>query len=137
MEFRLNSIEEIKEVAPYFLKALGEAKHLAFYGEIGAGKTTFITGLMKCMGVEDHVSSPTFSIVNEYQSNRYGKIYHFDFYRLEDEDEALNIGIEEIFEEESWCFMEWPEKINNLLPENTVFVRMTTEQDVRIISLEL
>ena len=89
---------------------------------MGAGKTTFITGLMEYMGVVDHVSSPTFSIVNEYHSDDYGNIYHFDFYRLEDEDEALNIGIEEIFDENAWCFMEWPEKIDNLLPENTVSV---------------
>jgi tRNA threonylcarbamoyladenosine biosynthesis protein TsaE len=137
MNFRLESIEDINRVAPKFVAAIGQARHLAFYGEMGAGKTTFITGLMEYMGVVDHVSSPTFSIVNEYHSDDYGKIYHFDFYRLEDEDEALNIGIEEIFDENAWCFMEWPEKIDNLLPENTVSVYIKTEQHVRIISLDL
>lgn len=137
MEFRLDSIAAIKEIAPAFIAALGTNKQLAFYGGMGAGKTTFITGLMAYMGVEDHVSSPTFSIVNEYHSSAYGKIYHFDFYRLEKEEEALDIGIEEIFDEGNWCFMEWPERIDNLLPENCVSVNIKTENNIRIITLDL
>jgi tRNA threonylcarbamoyladenosine biosynthesis protein TsaE len=135
--FRLDSIEAIKDLAPNFIQALKEGRHIAFYGKMGAGKTTFITGLMEFMGVEDHVSSPTFSIVNEYYSAQFGKIYHFDFYRIESEEEALDIGIEEIFDEGAWCFMEWPEKIDNLLPENYVRVDITTEQDVRLINVDL
>lgn len=137
MEFRLDSVAAIKETAPAFIEALGANRQLAFYGEMGAGKTTFITGLMDYMGVEDHVSSPTFSIVNEYHSSVYGKIYHFDFYRLEKEEEALDIGVEEIFDEGNWCFMEWPERIDNLLPENCVSVNIKTENNIRIITLDL
>ena len=135
--FRLDSIEAIQRVAPKFIQAIGNARHLAFYGEMGAGKTTFITGLMDHMGVEDHVSSPTFSIVNEYYSAAFGKIYHFDFYRIDSEEEVLDMGIEEIFDEGAWCFMEWPEKIDNLLPDNYVRVDITTEQDVRLITVDL
>ena len=137
MKFELRNLTDIKTVAPAFLNALGDYKMIAFYGEMGAGKTTFINGLLSEMAIEDHVSSPTFSIVNEYYSSSFGKVYHFDFYRIEDEMEALDIGVEEIFEEDAWCFIEWPEKIDNLLPENCVEVSIEIEKDVRIINLVL
>ena len=137
MRFVLKHLSDIEEVAPAFLKALGNHKMIAFYGEMGAGKTTFINGLLSQMSIEDHVSSPTFSIVNEYYSESHGKVYHFDFYRIEDEIEALDIGVEEIFEEDAWCFMEWPEKIDNLIPSNCVSVYIEIENDARIIKLEL
>lgn len=137
MRFVLKHLSDIEEVAPAFLKALGDRKMIAFHGEMGAGKTTFINGLLSQMSIEDHVSSPTFSIVNEYYSDSHGKVYHFDFYRIEDEMEALDIGVEEIFEEDAWCFMEWPEKIDNLIPSNCVSVYIEIENDVRIIKLEL
>ena len=101
------------------------------------GKTTFINGLLKLMSIEDHVSSPTFSIVNEYFSRDFGKVYHFDFYRIENEMEALDIGVEEIFEENAYCFIEWPEKIDNLIPENCVSVHIELDNAVRIIHLDL
>lgn len=137
MKFVLNKLMDIEKVVPDFLKALGDRKIIAFNGEMGAGKTTFIQGLLAYMSIEDHVSSPTFSIVNEYYSPKYGKVYHFDFYRIEDEFEALDIGVDEIFEENVYCFMEWPEKIANLLPENSVFVSIESINDVRIINLAL
>ncbi|MDA7803714.1 tRNA (adenosine(37)-N6)-threonylcarbamoyltransferase complex ATPase subunit type 1 TsaE [Crocinitomix sp.] len=137
MRFVLNELADIAKVAPAFLKVMGSHKMIAFKGDMGVGKTTFITGLLKEMEIEDHVSSPTFSIVNEYYSKSYGKVYHFDFYRIEDEVEALDIGVEEIFEEDAYCFMEWPEKIDNLLPENCVTVTIDLENAARIIQIDL
>lgn len=137
MRFVLENLAEIQKIAPSFLAALGTNKIIAFQGEMGAGKTTFIQGLLAYMSIEDHVSSPTFSIVNEYYSEVYGKVYHFDFYRLNNETEALDIGVDEIFDENAYCFMEWPDKIANLLPENSVFVSIESINDVRIINLAL
>lgn len=137
MKFVLRHLSDIEKVAPEFIAALDNRKMVAFNGEMGAGKTTFIKGLLAYMKIEDHVSSPTFSIVNEYRSPIYGKVYHFDFYRIEDETEALDIGVEEIFEENAYCFMEWPEKIHNLLPANCVSVNIELENNVRIIQLDL
>jgi len=137
MRFVLENLAEIEKIAPSFLAALGTNKIIAFQGEMGAGKTTFIQGLLAYMSIEDHVSSPTFSIVNEYYSKVYGKVYHFDFYRLNNETEALDIGVDEIFDENAYCFMEWPDKIANLLPENSVFVSIESINDVRIINLAL
>ena len=137
MRFVLSNLEDIEKVAPQFIEALGDNKMVAFHGEMGAGKTTFINGLLSHMSIEDHTSSPTFSIVNEYHSSEFGKTYHFDFYRIEDEMEALDIGVEEIFEENAYCFMEWPERIHNLIPENCVSVHIELDNAVRIIHLEL
>lgn len=137
MRFEIDSLQALPEISERFIEALGSNKMIAFHGEMGAGKTTFINGLLQHMGIDDHASSPTFSIVNEYFSPNFGKVYHFDFYRIDDEMEALDIGVEEIFEEETWCFMEWPEKIDNLIPENCVSVCITVENERRIIQLEL
>ncbi len=137
MEFILDTVADIKSVAPKFLEALKTQKKIAFYGAMGAGKTTFINGLLQFMKIEDHVSSPTFSIVNQYYSNSFGDVYHFDFYRIENEMEALDIGLEEIFEEDAYCFMEWPERIDNLIPENCVSVHISVENECRIVKLEL
>ncbi|MDG1914946.1 MAG: tRNA (adenosine(37)-N6)-threonylcarbamoyltransferase complex ATPase subunit type 1 TsaE [Crocinitomix sp.] len=137
MKFVLSRLGDIEKVAPQFIAALGDRKMLAFHGEMGAGKTTFINGLLAQMSIEDHVSSPTFSIINEYFSPEYGKVYHFDFYRIEDEMEALDIGVEDIFDEDAYCFIEWPERIDNLIPENCVSVHIELDNDVRIIHLEL
>lgn len=137
MKFVLNHLADITQVAPQFIAALEARKTVAFSGEMGAGKTTFIKGLLAYMEIEDYVSSPTFSIVNEYQSIRYGKVYHFDFYRIENETEALDIGVDEIFEEDAYCFMEWPENIHNLLPSNCVSVTIEIENNKRIIHVDL
>jgi len=89
---------------------------------MGVGKTTFIKALVKTLGVKDTVSSPTFSLVNEYRTNENKSVFHFDFYRINDEVEALDMGIEEYFDTDAYCFVEWPEKIINLLPLHAVSV---------------
>lgn len=137
MKFVVSRLEDIEKVVPEFIAALGDHKMVAFHGEMGAGKTTFINGLLSQMSIEDHVSSPTFSIVNEYFSKEFGTVYHFDFYRIEDEAEALDIGVEELFDENAYCFIEWPERIDNLIPENCVSVYIELDNAVRIIHLEL
>jgi tRNA threonylcarbamoyladenosine biosynthesis protein TsaE len=138
MKFELSHLSDIKKVVPEFLNALGQRKIVAFYGEMGAGKTTFIKGLLEYMAIEDHASSPTFSIVNEYYSANFGKVYHFDFYRILSEREALDIGVEEFFEDDNaFCFIEWPQKIHNLLPLNSVSVSIDVENEKRIIQLDL
>ncbi|MFO7719326.1 MAG: tRNA (adenosine(37)-N6)-threonylcarbamoyltransferase complex ATPase subunit type 1 TsaE, partial [Gillisia sp.] len=106
-------LSEIDSVAVQLLSKV-ESKTLLFYGEMGAGKTTLIKALVKALGAEDAASSPTFSLVNEYHSDQ-GKIFHFDFYRIEDENEVLDMGIEDYLNTESWKFIEWPQKIEKLL----------------------
>lgn len=110
------SLTEINEVAAQVL-ALNPKKVILFNGEMGAGKTTFIKSLSKLLGVNDTMSSPTFSLVNEYQTIQNQKVFHFDVYRIKSEDEALDMGIEEYLYSGNWCFIEWSEKIPNLIPE--------------------
>lgn len=110
------SLTEINEVAAQVL-AQNPKKVILFNGEMGAGKTTFIKSLSKLLGVNDTMSSPTFSLVNEYQTSQNQKIFHFDVYRIKSEDEALDMGIEEYLYSGNWCFIEWSEKIPNLIPD--------------------
>ncbi len=110
-------LQELDVAVDYILKNT-KSRTLLFYGEMGAGKTTLIKELVKALGVHDVASSPTFSLVNHYESEE-GSVFHFDFYRIEDETEALDMGIEDYLESESWNLIEWPEKIENLLGENT------------------
>lgn len=115
--------------AVQFLQAhLQNQKIFLFYGEMGAGKTTFIKAFCAALGVEDTVSSPTFSIVNEYLSPK-GKIYHFDCYRLKNQTEALDFGIEEYLYSGNYCLIEWPEKIPDLLPENYLRISIEVQPD--------
>jgi tRNA threonylcarbamoyladenosine biosynthesis protein TsaE len=116
MEF-IFSLDEIEDVARSVV-AQNPEKVILFYGEMGVGKTTFIKELAKELGVTEATSSPTFSIVNEYQSIYNQVVYHFDFYRLKKETEALDIGVEEYLYSGSWCFIEWAEQIPNLIPES-------------------
>lgn len=110
------SLTEINEVAAQVL-AQNPKKVILFNGEMGAGKTTFIKAFSKLLGVNDTMSSPTFSLVNEYQTTQNQKVFHFDVYRIKSEDEALDMGIEEYLYSGNWCFIEWSEKIPNLIPE--------------------
>ncbi|NQX86817.1 MAG: tRNA (adenosine(37)-N6)-threonylcarbamoyltransferase complex ATPase subunit type 1 TsaE [Flavobacteriaceae bacterium] len=112
-EFTLNQIDS---VAKDILQNI-ESKTILFYGNMGTGKTTLISALVKALGGEVEASSPTFSIVNEYEVSE-DKVYHFDFYRLDNFHEALDIGIEDYFGSKHWIFIEWPERINEILPSN-------------------
>jgi tRNA threonylcarbamoyladenosine biosynthesis protein TsaE len=111
------SLSEIDKVAVQILEKKPE-KIIVFKGEMGVGKTTLIKQLCKKLGVIENTSSPTFSIVNEYQTIDNHTIYHFDFYRINNENEALNIGVDDYFYSNDWCFIEWAEKIPSLIPEN-------------------
>lgn len=106
----------------------------AFYGEMGAGKTTFIRYICKNLGINENVSSPTFSIVNEYNDLKGNKVFHFDFYRIKNEQEAVDIGCEEYFQSNSLCLIEWPEKILNLLPNPYVKINIEIKDQQRIFT---
>lgn len=122
--------KEIKKAAEFLLQTLENQKIILFYGEMGAGKTTFIKSFCKLLDVQDNVSSPTFSIVNEYQYPK-GLIYHFDCYRLKNQTEALDIGFEEYLNSGEYCLIEWPEKIPDLLPEHYLCVLLEVQPDQR------
>jgi tRNA threonylcarbamoyladenosine biosynthesis protein TsaE len=125
----IDSLERIDAAAAEFAAALGENRVVAFYGSMGAGKTTFISALCRHFGVEDDVCSPTFTIVNEYRSADGDSIFHFDFYRIDSLKEAVDIGFEEYLYSGSLCLIEWPEKVEPLLPEQTLNVRITASDD--------
>lgn len=118
------NLEALEEAAREFAAEMGDYTVYAFYGEMGAGKTTFISALCRVLGVEDDMAnSPSFSIINEYRSDTTAElIYHFDCYRLQDEREAEDIGVEDYFDSGALCLIEWPERIENLLPDDTVVV---------------
>jgi len=126
----ISGLEDLPRAAGEFLKAIGEHSLVAFYAPMGAGKTTFITALCKDLGVqEDAVSSPTFAIVNEYRAASGNPVFHFDFYRLEHPEEALDIGLYDYLDSGYLCLMEWPENIEALLPEETLCVRIGVQPD--------
>ena len=120
MTFDLSSLDMVNQVAQQFIAAMGDHKLFAFYGEMGAGKTTFIKALCDALGVVDVVNSPTFAIANDYETNVGDHIYHFDFYRLKTPQEALDFGVEDYFYSGCICFMEWPEQIGDLLDRKSV-----------------
>lgn len=129
MEIRIESLTEIKEAAEKFVSQMGESKVFAFYGKMGAGKTTFISAVCEALGVRDVINSPTFAIVNEYLSGDGEYIYHFDFYRIKNIGEALDIGYYDYLDSGSVCFMEWPELAESILPDDTVKVYIEEEAD--------
>ncbi len=126
MEFNFN-LQDLPFVAKEILLKVSN-KTLLFYGTMGVGKTTLIKEISKQLGVTDVINSPTFSLVNEYEIAK-DKIYHFDFYRIKTEEEALDIGIEDYFFSEHWKLIEWPEKINNLLPTNSTKIEMVKNKN--------
>lgn len=134
----INSLSEIDSAARQFLSELGDSRVVAFYGSMGAGKTTFITALCKALGVrDDAVSSPTFAIVNEYRSSAGESIFHFDFYRIERISEALDIGFYDYIDSGCLCLMEWPENIEELLPEDCLRVHIEVlPEGGRVLSWE-
>ncbi len=127
MNVPVKSLDELRSAAEKLVSFAGTDKIFLFYGDMGTGKTTFIKSLCECLGAKGNVTSPTFSIVNEYQGDT-AKIYHFDFYRLKKQDEALDMGYEEYFYSGDHCFIEWPEKIAGLLPEHYIRV------DIQVLS---
>ena len=135
MEIKINSLADINEAAKQFIENMGDGKVFAFYGKMGAGKTTFIKAVCEELGVDDVITSPTFAIVNEYQSATTGySIYHFDFYRIKKLEEVYDMGYEDYFYSGSLCFLEWPELIDDLLPEDATKVTIeATEEGGRIV----
>jgi len=125
----IDSLGSLDAAAREFAEALGENRIVAFYGSMGAGKTTFISALCKYYGVEDDVCSPTFTIVNEYRAADGDSIFHFDFYRIGSLREAVDIGFGEYLYSGSLCLIEWPEKVEQLLPEQTLKVRISVAAD--------
>ena len=135
MNITINSLENIASAAREFISAIGDHKVFAFYGEMGAGKTTFIKAVCEELGVNDVITSPTFAIVNEYTGNE-GSIFHFDFYRIKKLDEVYDMGYEDYFYSGSLCFIEWPELIEEILPDDAVKVTITQSPDgTRLITL--
>lgn len=122
------SLQDFPKIASEIISS-AKNKTLLFYGQMGVGKTTLIKELCRSLGVLDNISSPTFSLVNEYQTANNDKVYHFDFYRIEDEEEAFDIGIEDYFDSKNWCFIEWPENIENLLPLDAVEIHLSLLDD--------
>ena len=140
MELKINNLEEIGGVAEEFIRlAMQEDTVFAFNGQMGAGKTTFIKALCEALDVSEVVTSPTFSIVNEYRSDETGElIYHFDFYRIKKIDEAYDMGCEDYFYSGAVCLIEWPELVEELLPQDTLRVTITEQADgSRMLSFDI
>lgn len=129
MEITIKSLDDICSAAKNFVAEMGDNTVFAFRGAMGAGKTTFIKAVCEVLGVEDVINSPTFAIVNEYRSNSGELIYHFDFYRINKQEEVFDFGYEDYFYSGSLCFVEWPEKIEELLPSDTVNVVIDVMED--------
>lgn len=157
MEIEIRGTEELGRAAREFLEAIGERRHIAFHGGMGAGKTTFISALCKELGMEEEATSPTFSIVNEYgrsegtevpspcgtaQGNKFpsscrtARVFHFDFYRIETPEETMDLGLDDYFDSGDLCLMEWPENVEAFLPEDTLDVSIRVEEDgTRVITI--
>ena len=129
MIFNIKKVDSLKEVAKDFMDQFGGNKIFVFTGEMGAGKTTFIASVFHILGIDTFQGSPTYSIVNSYNSKVFGKINHFDFYRIKSDIEALDIGIDEILYSGDICFIEWPEKIRHLLPNNIIWSYIRVNED--------
>ena len=129
MEIRINSLDTIHEAAKEFIKGMGDGKVFAFYGKMGAGKTTFIKALCEVLGVKDVITSPTFAIINEYTDGNDNPIYHFDFYRIKKLEEVYDMGYEDYFYSGNLCLLEWPERVEDVLPENVIKVTIEEQPD--------
>jgi tRNA threonylcarbamoyladenosine biosynthesis protein TsaE len=137
MTITIDHISHIALAAKTFVEQMGDKTIFAFYGKMGAGKTTFIKAICEQLGVEDVITSPTFAIVNEYQSATTGEqIFHFDFYRVKKIEEVYDMGYEDYFYSGARCFIEWPELIEDLLPDDTVKVKIEETEKGRIVEIE-
>lgn len=125
----LKSLSDLNVVADKFLRAMRDKKVFAFFGPMGVGKTTFIKALCNELGVVEIVTSPTFALVNEYQTGDGDVIFHFDFYRIEKIEEVYDFGYEDYFYSGNYCFIEWPDKVAEILPENIAYVQLVENED--------
>ncbi len=135
MKIVVNCISELNEISQSIINRIGDKDIICFYGEMGVGKTTLIKVLCEKLGVKDNVSSPTFSIVNEYILSEDQSIFHFDFYRMEKEEEAFDMGYEDYFYNGDLCLIEWPEKVKSIIPEDIMRIDITKNKDQRIIEI--
>ena len=136
MKITIKNKRELPAAARKILKHFQEKRIFAFYGAMGAGKTTFIKALCKSLGAADLVSSPSFTLINEYRRSDGGSLYHIDLYRIKNRNEMLDLGIEEYFSSGSYCFIEWPEMIEEILPSGTVNVKITVgKNEERILEI--
>jgi tRNA threonylcarbamoyladenosine biosynthesis protein TsaE len=127
MEIRIENLDNIRAAAHEFIQNMGDAHVFAFYGKMGAGKTTFVKAICEELGVADVITSPTFAIINEYEGDE--TIYHFDFYRIKKLEEVYDMGYEDYFYSGALCFIEWPELIEEILPDDAVRVSITEQPD--------
>jgi tRNA threonylcarbamoyladenosine biosynthesis protein TsaE len=135
-KFVVQTISDLPQVVNKLLPIITKGKTIAFYGKMGAGKTTLIKTICEAMGVENIVTSPTFALVNEYHTNTNEIIYHFDFYRINKVEELFDLGYEDYFYSGHYCFMEWPELASNILPPDTIKIEIEEQPDnSRIISI--
>lgn len=131
------ALADLPLVAAALLKAEGRSKVWLFVGDMGAGKTTLIKEICKQIGVKDAMSSPTFSIINEYETATSQKVFHFDFYRIKKEEEAIDIGTEDYFYSGNYCFVEWPERVPNLIPDQYTVIKIeAVDSETRTISMK-
>ena len=133
--FKINSIEELSQVSDLLISWRDKSNIIAFYGNMGAGKTTLVKNLCSKLGVQDEVNSPTFALVNEYQTEELDSVFHFDFYRIKSLEEAFDIGYEDYFYGGSLCLLEWPELIDPIMPEHfiKVEIKLGDTDDSRVI----
>ena len=129
MKIEIKDLDHINEAAKEFIKNMGKGNVFAFYGKMGAGKTTFIKAVCEELGVEDVITSPTFAIVNEYTDGQGAPIYHFDFYRIKKLDEVFDMGYEDYIDSGHLCLMEWPELIEDILPDDATKVTIKVNED--------
>ncbi len=128
MEIAINTLEHLSDAAKIFAEHIEQGRVYAFYGKMGAGKTTFIKAVCEALGVTDVVNSPTFAIVNEYDCEQF-PVYHFDFYRIKSVEEVYDLGYEDYFYGNGICLIEWPELVESLLPEDAIRINITVNDD--------
>ena len=133
--FYAKKVQELNEIAKAIVEVFENEKKFVFFGEMGVGKTTLIKYICKVLNVQDVVTSPTFSVVNQYRNKDGNTLYHFDLYRIENQEELFDLGLEEYIYSDNYCFIEWPEKAEGLLSDNFVQVQMIKNKEYRIIKV--